>query len=135
MTRAPFGWRVVHLPRPRDRLICDRKPQSSQESSVHRVFLPFCPRLRRLILQRSHALGFTSLTRAIAFTCTRLTTPVGTHKSLDHEYLPLGYVTSMTLPVTMSTMTIWKVGGGLICDSRLVTRNLMTDIGRSPSSV
>ena len=37
----------------RDRLICDRRPQNSQEGSVGRVLLPFCPRLRRLILHRS----------------------------------------------------------------------------------
>ena len=41
----------------RDRLICDRRPQNSQEAAVSRVLLPFCPRLRRLILDRSHALG------------------------------------------------------------------------------
>ena len=41
----------------RDRLICDRRPQNSQEGSVGRVLLPFCPRLRRLILHRSCALG------------------------------------------------------------------------------
>ena len=41
----------------RDRLICDRRPQNSQESAVSRVLLPFCPRLRCLILQRSEALG------------------------------------------------------------------------------
>ena len=37
----------------RDTLICDRRPQKSKESQVNRVFLPFCPRLRRLVLQRS----------------------------------------------------------------------------------
>ena len=41
----------------RDRLISDRRPQNSQESALNRVLLPFCPRLRRLILQRSEALG------------------------------------------------------------------------------
>ena len=41
----------------RDRVICDRRPQNSQEGSVGRVLLPFCPRLRRLILHRSCALG------------------------------------------------------------------------------
>ena len=41
----------------RDRLICDRRLQNSQECSVGRVLLPFCPRLRRLILHRSYALG------------------------------------------------------------------------------
>ena len=41
----------------RDRLICDRRPQNSQEGSVGRVLFPFCPRLRRLILHRSCALG------------------------------------------------------------------------------
>ena len=41
----------------RDRLICDRRPQNSQESAVSRVLLPSCPRLRCLILQRSQALG------------------------------------------------------------------------------
>ena len=41
----------------RDRLICNRRPQNSQESPVNRVLLPFCPRLRRLILKRSQALG------------------------------------------------------------------------------
>ena len=32
-------------------------PTNSQESQVNRVLLPFCPRLRRLILQRSKAVG------------------------------------------------------------------------------
>ena len=41
----------------RDRLICDRLPQNSQASWVNRVFLPFCPRLRRLILESTQALG------------------------------------------------------------------------------
>ena len=41
----------------RDRLICDRRPQNSQEPAVSCVLLPFCPRLRRLILQQSQALG------------------------------------------------------------------------------
>ena len=41
----------------RDRLICDRSPQNCQESAVSRVLLPSCPRFRRLILQRSEALG------------------------------------------------------------------------------
>ena len=41
----------------RDRLICDRRPQNIQESAVNRMLLPFCPRLRLLILQRSEALG------------------------------------------------------------------------------
>ena len=41
----------------RDRLISDRRPQNSQESSVNRVFLPFCPGLRRLIVDCSQALG------------------------------------------------------------------------------
>ena len=41
----------------RDRLICDKRPQNSQEASVGRVMLPFCPRLRRLILHRACVLG------------------------------------------------------------------------------
>ena len=41
----------------RGRLICDRRPQKSLAFSVNRVFLSFCPRLRRPILEHSHALG------------------------------------------------------------------------------
>ena len=42
----------------RVRFICDKRSQNSLEASVGRVMLPFCPRLRRLILHRACALGF-----------------------------------------------------------------------------
>ena len=84
MTQPPFGWLPERLLYPRirivDRLICDHRPQNSQESAVSRVLFLFCPRLRRLILARHWV--FTSLTRAIASTFFKLTGIAGTHRSL-----------------------------------------------------
>ena len=68
------------LPKDRDRLICDRRPQNSQDSAVNRVLLPFCPRLRRLILQRSQALGV-HIFDTRAFPYIKVTGLVGTHGS------------------------------------------------------
>ena len=83
----------------RVRLICDRRPQNSQESFLNRVFLPFCPRLRRLI-------------RAIASTCTKSTVPVGTRESLDRANLYPGCITLTTIPATTSTLTILETWWG-----------------------
>ena len=102
----------------RDRLICDRRPQNSQEGSVGRGLLPFCPRLRRLILQRSCTLGvdiidtrnthmeFTSLTRVIVSTSIKLTLLVRTHRSLIHAFLPLGCTVCLTSPWTLFMLTL-----------------------------
>ena len=51
------GTFAVPKEKARDRLICDRRPQNSQESAVNRVLLPSRPRLRRLTSQRSEALA------------------------------------------------------------------------------
>ena len=95
--------------------------------------LPFCPRLRRVILDRSQALGFTSLIRAVASTSNKSTVPVDTNKSSARACLYLGCITSTTIPVTMSMKTIWRLGGNLTCADRLVTTNLTMVIDKLPS--
>ena len=55
------------------------------------------------------------MTREIVTFFTKSTVPVGTHKSVDHAYLHPCYITSTMTPLTMSTLTIWRLGGNLSC--------------------
>ena len=107
-----------------DRLTCDRRPQNSQESSVIRVFLPFCPRLRRLILERSQALGVHTNDTRNCFHLYQVDSSRWHTQVIGPRIPESWYTTSTTTPVTLSTLTIWKLFGNLTCADRLGTTNL-----------
>ena len=76
----------------------------------------------------------TSMTRAVAFNCTKSTGHVGTHESSVRAYLHPGYITSTTIPMTMSMLTIWTLGGNLTCADQLAPRNPTMVVDTLPPS-
>ena len=82
----------------RDRLICDRRPQNSQEASVGRVLLPFSPKIRRFILQRSCALGVHIVDTRNCFYLYKVDLTNGTRKSSVRVSLPPGCMMCLTYP-------------------------------------
>ena len=111
----------------RDRLICDRRPQNSQESSVSRVLLPFCPRLRRLILDRSHALGVHIIDTRNCFYLYQVDSSRW-HTQIIGPRIPASWTTPLG---TTSVAMTWKPGGNLTCDSPLTLTNLTMVFDRS----
>ena len=114
----------------RDRLISDRRPQNSQESAVNCVLLPFCPRLRRLILERSQALGVHIVdTRSCFYLCQ--VDSSRWHTQVIGPRIPASWLHHLD---DDSTLTIWRLGGNVTCAGQLAATNLMMVIGKLPPS-
>ena len=110
----------------RDRLICDGRLQTSS---------PFCPRLRRLILERSQALGVHIVDTRNCFYLNQVDSSRW-HTQVIGPRIPasrLHHFDDGTCDdISDDDLETWW---NLTCESHLATTNLMTAIGRSPSLV